>query len=235
MEGHEVLKERRIEKGYSLKGFAELVGVVKTTLMYYENGTWDLRKLSLGKAIPMFAALELGIEDFFEKYYSVKSTMNQKINKWYQEHPRIDDYEVLRGRLYDRCYKACMRSKVSARKREALMVRCKDTLHILSDCKMDNGRISEDVYKDYILPLQYEISMLNEKDYPNPVTSQIVEALYKSGLSQQDMCELCGISVKNFAKYKNGSMEYHSMRIETALNLCVVLGLEFGEVFSSLH
>lgn len=234
MEGYEVIKERRIGKGYSLKDFAQLIGIVKTTLVYYENGTWDLRKLSLGKAIPLFDALELDIEDFFEEYYSIKSTMNEKVNKWYQEHPRLLDYEVLKGRLYDRCYKACMRSNVSAEKREALMVKCKDTLHFLSNCKMEDGLISEDIYNGHILPLQYEISMLNEKEYLNPVTEQIVEALYKSGLIQRDMCELCGISVKNFAKYKNGSMKYHSMRIETALNLCVVLNLKFDKVFFSL-
>lgn len=66
MEGYEVIKERRIERGYTLKDFAELAGIVKTTLMYYENGTWDLRKLTLGRAIPMFRALELNIEDFLK-------------------------------------------------------------------------------------------------------------------------------------------------------------------------
>lgn len=235
MEGYEVIKERRIERGYTLKDFAELAGIVKTTLMYYENGTWDLRKLTLGRAIPIFRALELNIEDFFEEYYSVKSAMNEKIKKWHQEHPRILDREVLKGRIYDRCYKACMRSKAPAARRGALMDKCKDTMHILSNCKTQDGCIPEDIYKEYILPLQYEISMLDEKEHPNPVTSQIVEALYKSGLSQRDMCELCGVSVKNFAKYKNGSMGYHSMRIETALNLCVVLGLEFDKAFSSLQ
>jgi len=235
MEGYEAIKKRRIEKGYSLKDFAELAGVVTTTLLYYENGTWDLRRLSLGKAVPMFDALGLSIEDFFEEYYSVKSAMDEKRTIWQKEHPGITDCAVLKGRLYDRCYKACMRSRASAEKRGALMAKCKDTLHILSGCKTEDGCISEDAYKKYVLPLQYEISMLDEKEYPSPVTGQITEALYRSGMSQRDMCGLCGISAKNFAKYKNGSMEYSSMRVETALNLCTVLGLEFDKVFSTLR
>ena len=234
MNGYEMIKERRIEKGYSLKNFAKLVGIVNTTLIYYENGTSDLRKLPLGKAISMFGALELDIDAFFEEYYSVKSIMVEKVKNWYQCHPRIADYETLKSRLYARCYKTCARSKASVEKREALMTKCKDTLSLLSAHKKEDGCISDSVYKEYILPLQYEISMLNEKEHFNPITAQITDALYRSELNQQSICELCEISVKNFDKYKSGNLDYRSMRVGTALNLCAALELEFSKVFLPL-
>lgn len=234
MNGYEAIKNKRIEKGYSLKEFAELLGIVNTTLIYYENGTSDLRKLPLGKAVSMFGALQLDIENFFEEYYSVKRIMDEKVENWHQCHPRVDDFEVLKGRLYARCYKACARSRASVGKRDALMKKCKDTLRILSMHKKEDGCIPDSAYKEYILPLQYEINMLNEREYPNPITAQITGALYKSELNQQSICELCEISVKNFDKYKNGSLDYCSMRVVTALNLCAALELEFSKVFLPL-
>ena len=72
MTGYEYIKQKRIEKGYTIRQFGKVVNITPRMISYYEAGEKPIEHISLNKMNKMFDVLEIDIEDFFDCYYPYK-------------------------------------------------------------------------------------------------------------------------------------------------------------------
>ena len=96
MTGNEFIKNCRLQKGYSVRQFGKMADITPRMVSYYESGEKLLEHLPVYKCITMFRLLDIPVEEFFQKYYSIDTEVSKLVEKWRNEHPIDLDFNKLK-------------------------------------------------------------------------------------------------------------------------------------------
>ena len=234
MTGYEYFKQKRIERGYSIRQFGKAVDVTPRMVSYYETGEKPIERIPLYKMNKMAEHLEIDVEKFFDLYYPYKSNMDLAIEKWKQDNPTEYDFQKVKKKIYARLAQIKGRGAIDPDKLNLIYAMYENFFcneyrkHIIGDT------ISEVDYETFVSPILYQIKLNMSGELPAyEVSRNIVIAFYKSGYEKKDVSKLCGIASQNLNYYINGKYEYGSLHTDTALKLCYLLKLDFKTLFVS--
>lgn len=234
MTGYEFIKQKRIEKGYSIRQFSKAVDITPRMVSYYEAGEKPIEHIPLYKVNKMFGLLEIDIEEFFDCYYPYKHDMDLEIEKWKLDNPIECDFQMIKKKIYARLAQIKSRGVIEESKLERIYNMyddffCNEQRKYL----MDNS-ISENDYNKFVNPILYQIKLNMSGGLPeNYISSSIMNAFYQSSYKIKDVSKICGIASQNLNYYINGRYDYGSLHVDTALKLCYLFKLDFKKLFVS--
>lgn len=233
MTGNEFIKNCRLQKGYSVRQFGKMADITPRMVSYYESGEKLLEHLPVYKCITMFRLLDIPVEEFFQKYYSIDTEVSKLVEKWRNEHPIDLDFNKLKKRIYARIAQIKSRGKVTADNLENIY-------DLYNDFFIQNPKnyIARQVitladYEKYIIPIFYHIKSSMNIMPDEKIARTVLDALYKSDYTISDICVLCGITVQHLNDYLYGKRDFSAIHVDTALKVCYVLGLDFEDLFGS--
>lgn len=231
MTGYEYIKQKRIEKGYTIRQFGKVVNIIPRMISYYEAGEKPIEHISLNKMNKMFDVLEIDIEDFFDCYYPYKHDMDLQIVKWRCDNPVECDFQIVKKKIYARLAQIKSRGTIEESK-------LKQIYDMYDDFFCNEQRkffpISTEEYNKFVNPILYQIKLNMSGGLPeNDISRSIMIAFYQSGYKIKDVSKICGITSQNLNYYINGKYDYGSLHVDTALKLCYLLKLDFKILFES--
>lgn len=234
MTGYEYFKQKRIEKGYSVRQFGKVAGITPRMVSYYEAGEKSIERMPLNRINKLFGLLEIDIVEFFDCYYPYKENMDRAVENWKLENPVEYDFQKTKKKIYARLAQIKGRGVVE----ESKLNRIYDMYEnfFCHECRKNliGNTISEEYYKKFINPILYQIKLAMSGDLPeNDISRSIMDAFYKSNYKMKDVSKMCGIAPQNLNYYINGKFDYGSLHTDTALKLCYLLKLDFNKLFVS--
>jgi transcriptional regulator with XRE-family HTH domain len=231
MKGYELIKEKRIEKGWSVIQLAQLADISRTALNYYESGEDKIESIPVYKCIVIFGLLDLSITDFFEEYYKYKEEMDTRISEWKNNNPIDYNYLNVKRKLKSRISQIKRRGCVKDDDLEEILEVYYRFLEINNSKYKASDELSIDDYKEFVMPINYKITSL--MDYiPDSITGRIIiDALHKTWYKLTDVASLCGITRQHLNNYVNGKFDFKQMRTDTALRICYLLDVDFDYAF----
>lgn len=240
MEAYQLLKQARIEKGFSMDSFSAATGIKKRSLTYYESGERQIENLMVYKCLSLLSPLGIDPESFFDESLHYKSDCDNRIRVWRQEHPRVLEYASLRHQSYDRIMHMKYRNSISPDQHDMLIHYYKQTFDYLSNELGERKELTDTEYETYYLSFLGEVkTTLYAKDNLSEPLSLILKEYFKSEFAAQtftflpnDFSSLIGYT--KFAKLRkilSGEVGLDSLTAISALRLCYILGLPFEKVF----
>lgn len=233
MTGNELIKQKRVEKNFSVRFFASITEITPRMISYYESGEKLLEHMPVYKCQAMFDLLELDITSFFQTYFPYEKDLQSKILKWEQLHPYESDFFVLKKRIYARLMKIKSRGKLSGESTQDLF----DVYCAFFDSQSSkyalNPILTREEYNQYVLPILYHVRLTCNEMPENSISHTILDALYRTDYTVTDLCTLCDITTQPFNDYLNGKRDFGLIHIDTALKICYILNLDFDSTFSS--
>ena len=233
MTGYEFFKERRMEKGYSVRQFGQMADITPRMVSYYEAGEKPIECIPLHKALRMFQLLDIVIEDFFDHYYPYKAEMDREIEKWQSLNPIEYNFQKTKKKIYARLAQIKSRGSIEENKLGSIYDMYENFFcNSYRKCLTENI-ISKEDYDSYVQPIYYQIKLAMNDLPEDDISRKILEAFYKTNYKMIDVSQMCGITTQNLNKYLNGKYDYGSLHTDTALKLCYLLKLDFNNLFSS--
>lgn len=233
MTGNEFIKNCRLQKGYSVRQFGKMADITPRMVSYYESGEKLLEHLPVYKCITMFRLLDISVEDFFNKYYSIDTDMEMVVTQWNKEHPIDLDFNNLKKRIYARIAQIKSRRKITADNLESIYDLYNDFFSRNPKNYIAGQSITFDDYDKYIVPIYHHIKAAMNTLPDEKIARTILDQLYKTNYTISDICVLCGITVQRLNDYLYGKRDFSSIHVDTALKVCYVLGLDFEDLFGS--
>ena len=229
MTGTEYLKEKRKEKGYTVRGFAAACGVAPRMVSYYESGEKSVSSMPVIKAQKYFGMLGINIETYFKEYYSYLSEVDSKVEEWYINNPRTLEKSSLKRRYCKRLAKIKERKYMDISDFDNIYNVYQD----IFNNKVNHEILSENEYNRYILELNYKIRIaLNPLNNEiSEISKTVLDALYHTEFSITDISSFCGLSKQHVCSCIQGGYDIRLIHVISALKLCYVLDLSFEEVF----
>ena len=240
MEGFEILKQTRIEHGYTIDELSSITGIKPRSLRYYECGEKSLNSLMVYTVLELFAPLDISPEDFFDRYFHYKEECDIQISNWKKEHPKILDYSSLRHLSYDRIAHLKYRDTISEKQYLKLMGYYQTIFNYLSALLNDRNTLTEKEYDIEYLDFMYNAKrvLYGKDNLPDPLNDILRNYFRSEYVSQtfsflpKEFATLIGYSmVSNLRKILAGELPLDKLSIIAALKLCYVLELEFPQIF----
>lgn len=234
MNGCEALKRYREEKKYSVRKFAVLAEISPRAVSYYECGGKDISCIPVSKAILYFGLLDIPIEAYFSQYFSYKDEIDLNLQKWKKENTTELRYSVLKKRIYSRLAKYKERNTIAPEILERITKQYETVFEKLATNTDTKGNISENDFKEFVLPLYYEIKAEMHPLPENKLCGQILDGIYKTEFSVSDTAVICGVSYSHLWGCLTEIYDFKQLQIVTALKLCYLLKLDFIKTFGSV-
>ena len=234
MRGYETFKKRRQELGYSQRTFAERTDLPVQEIQVCERGRQPLTGVPTDKAIKMFSVLEISIPEFYDEYFPYKAEIIKKIEEWKISNPRIYGYDILKTRLYNRIHKIKKRLNLDETQFTELSESYQGIFESLLSSVGEDGQISNQAYIEYIIPFLHKLKWLQEDDISDPISYQILDALFYTEYSYTDLSNFCGVSIRHLRRCKNQDADFRKLNIEASLKICYVLNKRLEDVFACL-
>lgn len=235
MTGYEYFKQKRIEKGYSVRQFGKVVDITPRMVSYYEAGEKPIEHIPLHKINKIFDLLEIDIVEFFDCYYPYKETVDHAVENWKLENPVEYDFQKTKKKIYARLAQIKGRGVVEESKLNRIYDMYENFFCHESRKYLICNTISEEDYNKFVNPILYQIKLDMSGGLPeNNISRNIMDAFYKSNYRMKDISKICGIAPQNLNYYINGKFDYGSLHTDTALKLCYLLKLDFKKLFCEL-
>lgn len=234
IKGYEAFKSAREKTGYSYREFAGMADISLSLLVYYEKGQKSLLGMPVKKAIEVFEILNISLQDFYMTYYFKELDVSDSLIQWKKDNPREYSVKKLHQRLKNRIFKLRERERITLDMYEGLFASLETTFKVL---EADGTFISDELYKEYILELQYQIGKCLEENLPeeeqmkNQVAIEINNLILRSDYSYKDLAAFIGITNRRLSNCKNAENGYDDMKIENALKICNVFSVRFEDLF----
>ena len=231
MEGYEAFKKLRMKSGLSVRGFSAAADISPRSLSYYENGEKSLLYVPVEKAIRIFSLFNVKISAFYQEYYPyIVICTEVAVSKWKTANKREVSREIISRRLKNRIYKIKERKQETYFSFSEILEIYEKQMSLLSDELGDRDEVSEEEYDQYVMPVIYTIRKTGSTISSDPVTSSMMEAYYHTEYRFSDLAFLSGITQQSL-KGRINRNELNKLHIETMLKLCLILGINFEELF----
>lgn len=232
VKSYQFIKEQRKASGLTVREFCEKADISIGTFTECQNGTKSLLCLSLGKAVRMFSVIGIDIEKFYEEYFpELRQEMVQKLEDWRTEHPVERNFNKLRSRYRSYIAKMKERKDISDMEIKGLLRDYNGTFRELEAYVNEKGEITEELYKEKIMPLAYSLKQRqDESGIKNGVSRLIDEAILKSGMTYAELGKIVGVTPRRLTSCKTSPEGYSGMRIDSVLKICHALNIPFDEI-----
>lgn len=234
LKGYEAFKIARETAGYSYREFAGIADISLSLLVYYENGQKSLLGMSVKKAIEVFEILNVSLQDFYMAYYSNELNVDDVVAQWKKSNPREYSVKKLYQRLKNRIFKLRERERITLDMYERLYAELQAVFKVL---EVEGAHISDKIYEEYILDLEYQIGKCLEENLPeeekmkNEAAIRINDCILRSDYSYKDLAAFIGITNRRLSNCKNTENGYDDMKIENAMKICNVFSVRFEDIF----
>ncbi len=232
VKSYQFIKEQRKASGLTVRAFCEKADISIGTFTECQNGTKSLLCLSLGKAVRMFSVIGIDIEKFYEEYFpELRQEMVQKLEGWRTEHPVERNYNKLRSRYRSYIAKMKERKDISYMEIKGLLRDYSDTFMEMEAYVNENGEITEELYKEKIMPLAYRLKQKQDGSEIKNVASLLIdEAILKSGMTYAELGKMVGVTPRRLTSCKTSPEGYSGMKMDSVLKICHVLNVPFDEI-----
>ena len=232
MESYQFIKEQRKALGLTVKEFCGKADISIGTFTECQNGTKSLLCLSFGKAVRMFSVFDIDIEKFYGDYFpELRQEMIQKLEDWRTEHPVERNFNKLRSRYRSYIAKMKERKDISDMEIKGLLRDYNGTFRELEAYVNEKGEITEELYKEKIMPLAYSLKQRqDESGIKNGFSRLIDEAILKSGMTYAELGKIVGVTPRRLTSCKTSPEGYSGMRIDSVLKICHALNIPFDEI-----
>lgn len=232
MKSYHLIKEQRKASGLTVREFCEKAGISIGTFAECQNGTKSLLRLSLGKAVRMFAVMDIDIGEFYEENFpELRQEMMQKLDDWRIGHPVELDFDKLRCRYRAYIAKVKERKAMSDMEINSLLRDYNDTFKELEAHVNGQGAIPEELYKEKVLPLAYGLKKKQDGNgMKNRASRLIDEAVLKNGMTYAELGKIVGVTPRRLTACKTSPEGYSGMRIDYVLKICYALNVPFDDI-----
>ncbi|MCI8781783.1 MAG: hypothetical protein HFH70_14165 [Lachnospiraceae bacterium] len=147
---------------------------------------------------------------------------------------RVYEYDVLKSRLYNRIHKIKKRMNLDETQFAELSKLYQGVFGDLLASVGKDGKISDQAYNEYIIPFLHELKWLQEDEICDPISYQIIDALFYTEYSYSDLSNFCGVSIRHLRRCKNQDADFRKLNIGASLKICYVLNKKLEDVFACL-
>lgn len=237
MEMHNILKQTRLNKGYTINQLSEITKIKPRSLNQYENGDNEL--YSLNKCIVLFNALDLNVVEVYNDVFQYQEECDNNIKKWYEAHPRDYNYKSLKKHCYERIYHLKYHNIVSDNQYNKILSCYKNVFNNLSLCLEDRLLLTPAEYENEYLNFLYNVKHLMYYKELDRAYDIVLSAYLRSefssvtfGFIPDDFINLINYTNKpKFRKILSGELKLDNLSIVPVLKLCYVLELDFNKIF----
>ncbi len=225
-------KNRRLKKKKTIRQVAAESGHSATTIHMYEKGEVSLDSISLGMAISIFDAIDTNVEDFFEDYFDIYSSVDKIISQIYESTPREYIYSKLKRRTMMRISRIKSSNRVSDDTYHMLELKYEDAFDTLKyKTATTNGVIQAIDYENEYLPLLYSLRRLEEEIDLYTTRGKILDALYRTDFLKSDLARIADISKIRMSGYLSGKNDFKSISVLSAIRISYALGFRLEDLF----
>lgn len=232
VKSYQFIKEQRKASGLTVREFCEKADISIGTFTECQNGTKSLLCLSLGKAVRMFSVMGIDIGEFYEEYFpELQHEMMLKLEGWRTEHPVERNFNKLRSRYRSYIAKMKERKDIPYMEVKGMLHDYNDTFRELEAYVNEKGEITEELYKEKIMPLAYSLKQKQDGgEIKNSVSRLIDEAILKSGMTYAELGRIVGVTPRRLTDCKTSPEGYSGMKMDSVLKICHVLNVPFDEI-----
>jgi hypothetical protein len=235
-------KKKREKTSLSMRDFAKQTDVSLSVLISLSNGSQDFTHIPLVKAVRLFSLIDTSISEFYAMFYpELREDVLKNQMEWTKSHRMELHLEMLSIRFYNRISKIKARNRLPEDKINDLLMEHTFLFTDLKSVASSAGVISEDIYRERILPFSYKIKLLLEDTLPeedkikNETSAVINNHVIHSEYSYADIATFIGVSPRRLSMCKKAPEGYDNMKIGSFLKLCYSLKLDFEEVVENKH